>query len=113
MMAINLHQKQFVSLSNTENGEVSGDTVFRYFQEEEVVWGEYAGGMVRKGFLVGKVVGEGIEFNYQHINSMGEIMTGFCRSIPQLNVEGKIQLFEQWQWTCRDFSKGESVLVEI
>lgn len=112
-MKINLHQKRFASQSNTENGEVSGDTVFCYFQEGEVIWAEYEGGMVRKGFLVGKVVGEGIEFTYQHINTAGEIMTGICHSMPKLNPDGKIQLFEQWQWTCRDFSKGESVLVEV
>lgn len=112
-MDINLHQRRFVALSNTENGEVSGDTLFQYFQEGAVVWAEYAGGMVRKGFLVGKVVGEGIEFTYQHLNTEDELVTGKCHSKPILMEDGRVRLQEQWQWTCRDYSKGESVLVEV
>lgn len=47
--------KVFAAVRNSENGEVSGKTMFRYHQDGDVVWTEYAGGEIFKGFLLGKV----------------------------------------------------------
>jgi len=112
-MKINLNNRKFKALENSENGEISNDTVFHYFQEKDVIWANYAGGNIIKGFLIGKIVGESLEFNYQHINESMELLTGKCKSQLQINNEGKMKLLEQWQWTCKDFSKGSSVLIEI
>lgn len=112
-MGINLNNKKFKALANSDNGEVSGQTVFHYAQEKEMIWAQYAGGSILKGFLIGKVVGESLEFNYQHLNEDLEIMTGKCVSQPELNEDGRIVLNETWQWTCRDFSKGSSTLIEV
>ncbi len=112
-MEINLNHKKFKALANSENGEVSGQTIFHYFQERDRIWGEYAGGSIRKGFLIGKIVGSSLEFSYQHVNDTLEIMTGTCKSLVSQNPEGKILLSETWEWTCKDFSKGTSTLMEI
>ncbi len=111
-MKINLNNKTFKALENSSNGEVSNETIFHYFQEKSVVWADYKGGSITKGFLIGKIVGDTIEFNYQHINESMELLTGKCKSQPQINIEGRVELLEQWQWTCKDFSKGSSVLIE-
>ena len=112
-MKIDLNNRKFRSLSNTENGEVSGETIFNYSQEGQLVWAEYKGGEILKGFLIGKIIEGKLEFIYQHLNKGFEMMTGVCKSVPELLKNGKIRLNESWTWTCKDFSSGESTLIEI
>ncbi|GGF45205.1 n-acetylglutamate synthase [Echinicola rosea] len=111
---IDYNNKTFKSISNTDNGEVSGETVFKYKQEETVLSGTYSGGGIAKGNLIGTVDDKGIiQMRYCHINSKGEIKTGKCTSRPTQLANGKIQLHEVWQWTSGDFSKGESIIEEV
>ncbi|MEZ4911605.1 MAG: hypothetical protein R2774_12180 [Saprospiraceae bacterium] len=112
-MVINLDNKKFKSLFNSDNGQVSLSTVFHYHQENEMIWAEYGGGEILKGFLIGKIYGESLEFTYQHLSTDLEIMTGKCKSHCVLSIDNKIQLFEEWEWTCKDFSKGKSTLIEV
>lgn len=110
---IDLNNKIFKSEFNSENGEVSDQTIFYYSQQNEIIWAEYSGGQIVKGNLIGKVIGNHLEFVYQHINKKNELMTGNCKSYPELIESGKIRLKEVWQWTCKDHSFGESTLIEI
>lgn len=50
---------------------------------------------------------------YQHMNRKIQIKTGRCHSVPTVLENGKIELSEQWQWTSGDYSKGQSLLVEV
>jgi hypothetical protein len=109
---INLNNKQFKALHNSENGEVSDDTIFNYHQKNDIVWATYEGGDIKFGTLSGEIIGNQLKFNYQHQNQSGEFLTGKCETIIKI-VNHKIKLHETWQWTCRDFSSGESVLVEV
>ncbi|MFN8302252.1 MAG: hypothetical protein U0U46_07145 [Saprospiraceae bacterium] len=108
-----LHNKTFRALANTDNGEVSGETRFHYFQQGDVVWADYQGGDILRGHLLGKVVEQHLEFVYHHLNREGELMTGRCRSFPEWTADGRLCLREYWQWTCRDHSSGESLIVEV
>ncbi|MCU0324438.1 MAG: n-acetylglutamate synthase [Spirosomaceae bacterium] len=108
------NNKIFATKSNTENGEVSAETRFHYFQKENIVWAEYSGGQIIKGFLIANVVeGNCLDMRYEHININGELMTGVCYSTPEILFDGRIILNEKWKWTCGDFSEGESVVEEI
>ena len=40
-------------------------------------------------------------------------MTGTCFSKPENMENGKIRLYEAWEWTSGDKSKGNSILEEI
>lgn len=114
LMLINYHNRTFRAISNSENGEVSSATIFKYFQEKTVFSGEYAGGNIIKGNIIGKVNSDNsLTFSYQHIDPKGNILTGRCHSTPEMMTNGKIRLHEKWQWTCRDFSQGTSVIEEI
>lgn len=42
-----------------------------------------------------------------------KVKTGKCHSVPNVMENGKIELSEQWEWTSGDYSKGESLLVEV
>jgi hypothetical protein len=113
-MSINYQQKTFKSVSNTDNGEVGEETLFHYQQQNNVVWAEYSGGAIVKGFLVAKVIeNDTLDMRYEHINTAGEIMTGLCLSTPEILPDGRIRLHERWQWTSGDLSSGESIIEEI
>ena len=110
---INYDGKYFRPVSNTENGETSGDTLFKYRQEGNILTAEYAGGKIKYGHLVGLVDENGnIDMRYHQINDHGVIMTGLCKSTPEFMTNGKIRLHETWEWTCGDKSKGQSILDE-
>jgi len=109
-----LDNRFFTTQSNSGNGEVSSETIFHYHQDADLVYADYSGGEIVKGHLLGKVIdSERLEFVYHHLNRQGEIMTGRCTSYPETGEDGLLRLKEYWQWTCRDFSEGESVIVEI
>ena len=110
---INYNGRHFVPKSNTENGEVDEKTIFHYFQENDILWAEYSGGDVEKGYIIGKVALNGeLDFHYQHLNKDGQIRIGKCHSIPYIMENGKIELREKWQWLNGDMSCGESVVAE-
>lgn len=114
MVEINYDGKIFSSLKNSNNGEVSRETIFHYHQKGGLVWAEYAGGAIVFGSLIAKADQDGkLEARYQHLNDEGELMTGVCRSEPEITAENKIRLYEKWQWTSGDFSEGESIVEEV
>ncbi len=47
-MKFNLDGKIFQSIENTENGEVSSETLFHYHQDGEIVSADYSGGNIIK-----------------------------------------------------------------
>lgn len=111
---INYDGRIFVPKINSENGEVSEQTVFTYHQAGKLLWAEYSGGDILKGFLVGSVLDNGeLDFVYRHMNRDMQIKTGKCHSVPTVQESGKIELSEQWEWTSGDYSKGESLLAEV
>jgi hypothetical protein len=110
----NYNNRVFRSLSNSNNGEVNNETVFEYAQSGNIVTAVYKGGNIIKGNLIALVDEQGkLDMRYQHINSYGQLMTGICISTPEMLSNGKLRLHEEWQWTCADESKGESVIEEV
>jgi hypothetical protein len=111
---MNYNKKTFRPISNTENGETSNETVFQYIQTENIITSEYSGGKIKKGHLIGIVDQNGcINMSYHQVNIEGLIMTGICKSTPEILPGGKIRLHEKWKWTSGDFSEGESIIEEI
>lgn len=110
---INYNNRIFRPVSNTENGETSAETVFIYKQQGNILTSEYSGGKIIKGHLMGLVSDNGtITMRYHQVNENGELMAGFCTSVPEVLPNGKIRLHETWQWITGDNSKGESVIEE-
>ena len=107
------HDKIFRLISNTENGETSGETRFHYRQTGNMLTSEYSGGKIKYGHLIGLVDEDGnIEMRYHQINEKDELMTGICKSTPEILENGKIRLHEDWEWTSGDKSKGQSIIEE-
>ena len=111
---INYHNRKFKPVTNSENGETSAETIFHYKQSGNILTAEYSGGKIIYGHLLGTVDDKGnIDMRYHQVNLSGEIMTGICKSTPEVLPDGKIRLHEKWQWTSGDMSKGESVVEEV
>jgi hypothetical protein len=109
----------FRSTSNSATGEVSAATTFRYHQsatEPHIVWAEYSGGSIVRGHLIGTVASDGsnvLDMRYHHVNDKGGIMTGQCKSTPEVLEDGRLRMHEQWKWTSGGGEEGQSVIEEV
>ncbi|MEZ4757036.1 MAG: n-acetylglutamate synthase [Flavobacteriales bacterium] len=111
---INYHDRRFIPVNNSANGEVSPEVVFHYQQTGRIVTCSYSGGRIVSGHLIALVDDEGrLDMRYHQVNDRGELMTGVCRSTPELLPDGRIRLHEEWRWTSGDGSSGSSVLKEV
>jgi hypothetical protein len=111
---INYNNKIFRPISNTENGETSNETKFHYKQVGNILSSEYSGGKILRGHLIGLVDKDGnIDMRYHQVNINHELMTGVCKSKPEILNNGKIRLHETWEWTSGDKSKGNSIIEEL
>jgi hypothetical protein len=111
---INYHDKIFRPIINSENGEVTTDTLFHYKQEGNILTCDYKGGQIIKGHLIGLVDDCGrIDMRYHQVNIHSELTTGICTSTPNVLPNKKIRLHETWRWTSGDGSGGSSVIEEV
>ena len=110
---MNYNNKVFKPISNTDNGETSNETIFHYKQVGNIVTATYSGGKIIQGHLIGLVDTFGnIEMRYHQVNDKNELMTGICKSTPEILANGKIRLHEAWEWTSGDKSTGTSIIEE-
>lgn len=106
-----LDDRFFTAIENSKSGEVSSQTIFSYHQKKDVIWAEYTGGSIVKGFLVGTIDdSKKLHFTYQHINTAGELKSGVCDSEPQV-IGGRLRFNESWEWSTGE--KGNSVIEEL
>ena len=111
---INYHLKKFVPVSNTQNGQTSAATIFLYQQNGNVLSGTYSGGTIKTGHLLGLVQADGtLHFYYHQLDEAMQLHSGYCKSVPEILPDGRIRLYEEWQWTSGDKSSGKSVVEEI
>lgn len=110
--AIDLDGRRFAGVTNSADGEVGQATVFTYRQDGEVIWAEYGGGAVVRGYLVGTRTGEVLRFRYAHLGADGQTSGGVCESKIEVTVDGRVRFHESWTWESRPGS-GTSVVEEI
>ncbi|MGQ1783492.1 n-acetylglutamate synthase [Saccharicrinis sp. GN24d3] len=111
---INYNNKTFVTISNSENGDTTEETVYSYKQSGNRVTATYKGGPIKSGFVEASAdVFGNLQMQYYHTNEKNELITGICTSTPERMPNGKIRIIEDWQWTCKHFPNGRSILEEI
>ena len=111
---INLNNRKFRAVETTENGEVSGETLFNYYQNGNIIWADYSGGSIVKGSLMA-VMDEGgnLDMKYHHINKENKIMSGESKSTLEILDGGRIRYYEEWKWSSGYMSFGKSVVEEV
>ena len=113
-MKINYHRRKFTGVSNSPSGQVSSETIFEYFQDGNHFTGNYQGGSILSGHMMGIVNDDnGIHFVYHHIDIHHQLRCGYCDSQAELLKDGRIRLYEKWKWTYGGEGEGESVIEEI
>ena len=111
---IDYNNRKFAGVENTENGQVSGKTIFHYQQQGNVVWGNYTGGEITRGSLVALADDQGrLNMRYQHVDNKGNLKTGECQTTPEVLPDGRLRLHEKWRWTSGDHSEGSSIVEEL
>lgn len=103
-----------MSVSESATNAVIGfETEFVFTQQGELVTGNYFGGAVRRGFLVGLLTGDTLDFAYCQLRQTGLFDHGVSRC--SLSVEGgRYVLRERFiMETPTGQETGENVLREI
>lgn len=107
-----LEGRRFAAVADVEGGEVGTETVFTYHQAGDLVWGEYVGGRVELGRLVGSRSGDALDFRYVQRSAEGHTASGRCRSVISRLPDGRLRLDETWAWESRE-GAGTSAVEEI
>ena len=68
---INLNNVKMNVIETSENGVVNQDTIFSFNQEQDLVYANYSGGQIAKGFLAGYLKGNKLEFTYCQVQVDG------------------------------------------
>ena len=113
MEKVNFDGKKFGLLENSENGEVSSETIFEYSQNGDLVTAEYSGGSIRHGRIVAEQTENGdLEMVYNCLTNDGELKAG--RADASVSFQnGRVRLDLNWEWIGRDQSSGTSTYIEI
>jgi hypothetical protein len=93
-------------------GVVNADTLFTFAQDGNAVSAEYAGGKVRKGFLVGVLASGELWFRYAQLDIEGHLDGGSSRCEISRGADGRLRLLEHFQWESRD-GAGINVFEEL
>jgi hypothetical protein len=110
-VGVSLHGRRFRG-NAAGGGGVSGETVFDYGQDDDLIWARYFGGAVRLGHLAGTRREDTLDFRYAHVTLTGETASGHCASTVVPLADGRLSLHERWEWDSRA-GTGTSVLEEI
>ncbi|MFL6163968.1 MAG: hypothetical protein ACJ74U_17335 [Jatrophihabitantaceae bacterium] len=88
--------------------------VAHYHQLDDLVWGEFAGGEVRRGSLAGTSDAGGVlRFAYCMVLDTGATLVGSCRSEPAVLADGRLRLTEYWERYGDGAGAGISTLEEL
>lgn len=109
---INLNNIRMNVIETSNNGVVNKDTIFHFKQEGQWVHANYNGGPIKKGYLVGKVDNNHLEFTYCQIQFDGTLDNG--KSTVELEKSnGKIRLIEHFEWDSRPGIIGTNIFQEL
>ena len=111
MTAPSLDGRAF-TVVDADGGQVSGETTFHYVESDDMVSATYAGGRIRRGFLVGVRHGDVVDFRYAQLHEDGTTACGHCLSHIDELPDGRLRLSETWSWESREGS-GNSVVEEV
>ncbi len=113
MSKFDLNERKFTALFNSRHGQVDHETVFSYFQKDNLVWATYMGGEIKIGTISGFFTDDNtLKLRYGHWDAGGVFRSGTCHSTLTHQSDNRIRIQESWIWDDES-QKGESTLVEI
>lgn len=113
MLKYNINSTTFVTTGNKE-GLSNSNTTFHYFQKGNLITGNYSGGDIIQGQIVGKVIGENkIQLLFQCLTKENELLSGQSIGKIDLNKNDLLTLCFDWSWLNGNQSGGISNYVQI
>ena len=109
---VNLDGIRMRAEKTAANGVINKKTIFHFHQKENCVWAEYAGGRVARGYLVGLLSDDKLEFRYCQMDSDGKLDGGVSVCDVELDPSHRIRLIEHFEWESRAGS-GTNVIQQI
>ncbi|MDG5814154.1 GNAT family N-acetyltransferase [Chitinispirillales bacterium ANBcel5] len=110
---VNLHNRRFTVVENSGPGaEVNEETIFTFFQNDELVVGYYEGGKIKEGELTGYIDGDRFVFHYIQVNCNGEKNSGNAYDTLKTGKNGKLQIIDTWKWETKAGS-GKCIMEEM
>lgn len=111
-MKFNLNNKQFITIGN-EHGVSSSETIFTYFQDGDVITGEYSGGEIVAGRFVGTFSPpDRIELLFHCVIRTSELLAGKSSGLMSEGADGKLRLDFDWHWLYGATGGGTSSYIE-
>lgn len=96
------------------DGAVGQRPKAHYHQAGVLIWAEFSGGEVRCGSIAGTSGADGqLWFGYCMVLVGGDLVTGVCRSVPEILPDERIRLTEHWERFGPVAMKGVSILEEL
>lgn len=93
-----LDGRMFRDVTPHPAGDVGGDTSFAYQEDAEgTIWATYAGGGVRRGYLVGTRSGDQLDVRYVHVTIDATTAAGHCTSRLERLADGRMRINETWR----------------
>lgn len=111
MQKIDFNNKTFTLLSNSKEGKVNNETIFRYKQKGDLVTADYSGGTVIYGKIIALLKGDKLEMLYQCLTTDNELKAGKAIADVSFTALSKIQLDLNWEWLDNEGS-GQSTYLE-
>ena len=78
-----------------------------------MVTAEYAGGKIKKGFLIGQIAADVLRFSCCQLQMDGGLDNGVSSCELSVSDTGKIRLVEHFEWKSRPGETGVNVFQEI
>ena len=111
---LSLDNRVFVPVENTENGVVSGQTRFHFWQEGMVFYADYFGGDVREGHIIGQFNEEGQgDMLYHCLTTDKQLKAGKAIATFTERDDGQLSMSLSWQWISGEKTHGHSRYEEV
>ena len=93
-------------------GVINQQTLFHFRQKKNRVLARYAGGRIDRGYLLGEVQGNHLQFRFVQLQSDGRLDHGKSNCQIIRSEEGKVRLTEHFSWGSRK-GTGQNIMEEI
>ncbi|MCB9845112.1 MAG: hypothetical protein H6811_03885 [Phycisphaeraceae bacterium] len=93
-------------------GVINADTIFEFHQADNRVEATYTGGRIVRGFLVGVITNDTLEFRYCQAHTDGRIDGGASTCSLERTDDGRIRIIERFEWESRGGS-GTNVIEQL
>ena len=111
---MNLNNKYFKIIDNSDHGLVNHHTIFSFFETNKIITADYSGGGIIHGHIIGiRDSSHQITINYQCITDDFLLKSGKANVRLNKNNKGLIEMNLDWEWHDNNEKKGQSHYIEI